>query len=87
MNYDDYEKEFIENEDSILSKAKAPSPKEKERLQLAAKQTLNKDKRINIRISSRDLGALQRKANRYGMPYQTLISSLLHRYVSGDLKE
>jgi len=48
---------------------------------------MNKDKRINIRISSRDLNSLQRKANRYGMPYQTLIASVLHRYVAGDLAE
>ena len=37
--------------------------------------------RINIRISSRDLVSLKRKANRAGMPYQTLISSVLHQYV------
>lgn len=36
---------------------------------------------------NRDLSSLQRRANRYGMPYQTLISSILHRYVSGDLTE
>ncbi len=86
MKLDEYEKELIENEERILSRAKAPADAEKERLRLAARNTLNKDKRINIRMSSRDLGALQRKATRYGMPYQTLISSILHRYVSGDLR-
>jgi predicted DNA binding CopG/RHH family protein len=87
MKYDDYEKDLLDREDEILSLAKTPTNKEKALLQEAARNTMNKDKRINIRISSRDLGSLQRRANRYGMPYQTLISSVLHRYISGDLKE
>lgn len=49
-----------------------------------AKAALKKDKRINIRISERDLELLQRKAIEEGIPYQTLISSLLHKYVSGS---
>ncbi len=87
MNYDEYEKDILAREDKLLDTAKAPSAKEGKLLQQAARNTLNKDKRINIRISSRDLGSLQRRANAYGMPYQTLISSILHRYVSGDLAE
>lgn len=85
MKLDKYEMELMENEDLILSQAKPPTQAEREFIELAARNTLNKDKRINIRISSRDLSSLQRKANRYGMPYQTLISSVLHRYVSGDM--
>jgi predicted DNA binding CopG/RHH family protein len=87
MKYDEYEKELIELEDKILGEARDPTETEKRFLQEAARNTLIKDKRINIRISSRDLGSLQRRANRFGMPYQTLISSILHRYVAGDLKE
>jgi predicted DNA binding CopG/RHH family protein len=49
--------------------------------------TFKKDKRINIRLSSRDLDALQRRALREGVPYQTLVSSVLHKYVSGGLRE
>ena len=74
-------------QDDILNAARAPSDREAAQLKEAAQQTYNKDKRINIRISSRDLSALQKKANRYCMPYQTLISSVLHRYVTGDLAE
>ena len=44
-----------------------------------------KDQRINIRLSSADLQALRVKALREGIPYQTLISSVLHKYVSGSL--
>ncbi|ROL57596.1 antitoxin [Bacteroidetes/Chlorobi group bacterium ChocPot_Mid] len=44
--------------------------------------SLKKDKRINIRISSRDLELLQIKALEEGLPYQTLISSVLHKYIN-----
>lgn len=87
MKYDEYEKELIELEDKMLGEARDPTETEKRLLQEAARNTLIKDKRINIRISSRDLSSLQRRANRYAMPYQTLISSILHRYVTGDLRE
>lgn len=49
--------------------------------------TLVKDKRINIRLSSRDLEDIQTRAAEEGMPYQTLIASVLHKYVSGRLIE
>ncbi|MBI5207881.1 MAG: antitoxin [Candidatus Firestonebacteria bacterium] len=52
-----------------------------------AKFTLQKNKRINIRISSRDLIHIQRKAVEEGLPYQTLVSSILHKYVNGNFIE
>ncbi len=52
-----------------------------------AKETMKKDKRINIRISQKDLESLQRKAVEEGIPYQTFISSILHKYNSGRLVE
>ena len=58
----------------------------KRQLEEAAHNFLQKDKRINIRISSRDLETLQKKAVKEGMPYQTLISSTLHKFVTGKLK-
>ena len=59
------------------------------RTQLAklAEETIRKDKRINIRLSKRDLEALQRRALEEGLPYQSLVSSVLHKYVSGGLKD
>ena len=60
---------------------------EKQELEDAARNTLQKDKRINIRISSRDLERIQMRAAREGVPYQTYISSSLHKLVSGRLKE
>jgi len=52
-----------------------------------AKNTMRKDKRVNIRISSRDLEQLQTLAMEDGIPYQTLMSSILHRFLTGKLAE
>ena len=54
-------------------------------LEQTAENTFKKDKRINIRISSRDLQAIQSRSLQEGMPYQTLIASIIHKYVSGSL--
>lgn len=60
---------------------------QKESYQAYARNTFRKDKRINIRISEKDMIALQKRAIREGIPYQTLISSVLHKYVKGALIE
>ncbi len=59
---------------------------EKRKLEEAARNTLQKNKRINIRLSSRDLETIKKKAAQEGIPYQTLISSTLHKFVTGKLK-
>lgn len=59
---------------------------EKLKLEETANNTLQKDKRINIRISSRDLEKIQARAAKEGMPYQTYIASTLHKVVAGRLK-
>jgi len=48
---------------------------------------MKKNRKINIRISENDLSAIQRRAAREGIPYQTLIGSVLHKYASGFLKD
>ena len=53
----------------------------------AARATAIKDRRVNIRLSSGDLSDIQAKALEEGMPYQTLIASVLHKYVTGRLTE
>ena len=60
---------------------------QKEQYRAYARATLRKDKRVNIRISEKDLLALQKRAVRQGIPYQTLISSVLHKYVNGEFTE
>ena len=86
MKLDEYEKELLELDETGKVQFNKVDPEERSALMAAARETLQKDKRINIRMSGRDLLSLKRKANRFGMPYQTLISSILHQYVSGDLK-
>lgn len=86
LNLDKYEKEILEayeNDEfeSILT------PKRKKELSQIAENTFKKDKRINIRLSGRDLSAIQRRALEEGMPYQTLVSSILHKYISGSLRD
>ena len=60
---------------------------ETHRLKEYARATFKKDARINIRISTKDLEAVQKKALEEGIPYQTLISSIIHKYISGRFVE
>jgi predicted DNA binding CopG/RHH family protein len=60
---------------------------ELDRLRASARATAIKDKRVNIRLSAVDLMSLQARALAEGLPYQTLIASVLHKYVSGRLAE
>ncbi len=67
-----------------------PSPNgqsEIARFAAMASASLAKDKRVNIRISSRDLDDIQAKAAEEAIPYQTLMASILHKYVTGRLVE
>jgi predicted DNA binding CopG/RHH family protein/uncharacterized DUF497 family protein len=65
----------------------AGGKRERTRYSRYAKATFRKDRRLNIRLSSKDLEAIQKRALAEGLPYQTLIASLLHKYVAGRLKE
>lgn len=60
---------------------------ELERFRAAARATAIKDRRVNIRLSSGDLQDIQTRALEEGIPYQTLIASILHKYVTGRLTE
>ena len=55
--------------------------------QMIARNTLKKDKRVNLRLSEKDLDAIKAYAVEEGLPYQTLISSVLHKFISGRLVE
>ena len=61
--------------------------REVKRYRESAQATLRKDKRVNIRMTERDLVHFQKKAMEEGLPYQTLISSVLHKYINGRLVE
>jgi predicted DNA binding CopG/RHH family protein len=60
-------------------------PADLDRYAAYAAGSLGKDKRVNIRISSLDLEGIQAQAAQEGLPYQTLMSSVLHKYVTGRL--
>ena len=83
---DDYELEVL----SAFEKGKLKSVATKSelaRFKAAARATAIKDRRVNIRLSSGDLSDIQVKALEEGVPYQTLIASVLHKYVTGRLAE
>lgn len=81
------EKEILDSYDRGEWNTVQHPEKEILKLQKYASNTLKKDKRINIRISSKDLDLVQVMAVQEGIPYQTLISSIIHKYVSGTLIE
>jgi len=84
---DNEEKDLLESYDRDEWKPIKNPKKEIKRLKEYARNTLQKDKRINIRMSSKDLDQVQVLAAQEGVPYQTLISSIIHKYVSGYLTE
>ncbi|TSA46531.1 MAG: antitoxin [Deltaproteobacteria bacterium] len=87
MILDDEEKDILESyERGEWVPVKNPK-KEIEKLKRYAKNTLQKDKRINIRMTSKDLDQVQVIATQECIPYQTLVSSIIHKYVSGYLIE
>ena len=82
-----YEDDILESYESGEWKSLANLDDEIARYASSAAATLTKDKRINIRLSSRDLEDIQMRAAEEGMPYQTLIASIVHKYASGRLIE
>lgn len=83
---DAYEKDLLNAYEEGKLKSIA-SKSELARFKAAARSTAVKDKRVNIRLSSGDLSDIQIKALEEGVPYQTLIASVLHKYVTGRLSE
>jgi predicted DNA binding CopG/RHH family protein len=81
------EKEIVRAYEKGRFKSVPHLKKEIGRYREYAKATFQKNKRINIRISERDLIHIQRKAIEEGLPYQTLVSSILHKYIRGMLVE
>jgi predicted DNA binding CopG/RHH family protein len=77
------EKELLNSFEKKEWKSVPNLSKRKTELKEYARETNRKNKRVNIRISERDLNELQRIAVREGLPYQTLIASILHKYVNG----
>lgn len=86
MKYDDEEKfilDALEKDDITLS---TPSKDELKDIKAVANRTFKKNQRVTIRLYDHDFTGIQKKALEMGMPYQTLISALIHRYIEGDIK-
>jgi len=87
IDFTEEEKAFLESYERDEWQSVKNTKSEISRYQQIAKGTFKKDSRINIRMSSKDIHAMQLKALEEGLPYQTLITSVLHKYVSGRLTE
>jgi predicted DNA binding CopG/RHH family protein len=85
--FDDDERELAKSFERGERRSVKNVKREVQKLRAAAKNTLKKDARINIRLSSKDLGDIQVIAVREGIPYQTLLSSVIHKYASGLFTE
>ena len=85
MKYDREEKDILDAYEIGSLKISTPSKKEIESIKAAAKNTFKKDKRITIRLYDHDYKGIQKKAMEMGIPYQTLISGIVHRYIEGEL--
>jgi len=87
MKLDKEERGILDAYDKGKLKLSSPSKKEKQKIRTMAEQTFRKDRRVTIRLYDHDLKGVQKKAMEKGMPYQTLISAMIHQYVEGDLVE
>lgn len=85
MKYDKEEQEILDAYEAGEIKLSMPSKKEIEAIKAAAESTFKKDKRVTIRLYDHDYKGIQKKALQMGVPYQTLISGIIHRYIEGDL--
>ena len=86
---DDEERDLIESVENRewIPLSEEEQRKSKAKAKMYAEATMKKDKRMNIRISERDLRDLKIKALEEGIPYQTLVSMVIHKYLSGKFKE
>ena len=87
VRLDKDEQELLESFDREEWKPVKGGETEIERYREYARATFKKDMRVNIRISRKDLEALQKRALEEGIPYQTLMASILHKYSGGRLVE
>lgn len=86
LNLDNEEKELLEEFEREEWESSKEFKKDKRRAEQLARQTLNKTKNINIRVSLHDLEKIKAKAVENGLPYQTLISTVIHHYVRDKIK-
>ena len=84
---DEEERDLVESMEKGEWQEAADAERFRKQAEAYADATIRKDRRMNIRISERDLRNLKRRALEEGIPYQTMVSMVLHKYVSGQLVE
>ena len=85
---DSEEKKLVESIKRLdVGKLKRPSKKLQGQLRKAARVYVEKESKMNIRIAPGELAQIKAKAEREGLKYQTLVKSVLHKYVTGQLVE
>lgn len=84
---DNYEKKLLKDYDTRKIKSNPNLQREIKRLQAYARATLDKNKNVNLRISEKDLLKIKARAAEKGIPYQTLLASLIHQYSSGQIRD
>jgi predicted DNA binding CopG/RHH family protein len=87
MKVDKEEKKFIDSLEKGEWKSVANLQREIEKSKKIAQATHRKDQRMNLRISKKDLRALKIKAIEEGIPYQTLVARIIHKYLAGSFIE
>jgi predicted DNA binding CopG/RHH family protein len=87
IKFDEYEQDILDSYEKGEWVSTAPTKADLSKFKAAASATFIKDRRINIRISTPDLMDIQARALEEGIPYQTFIASVLHKYASGRLAE
>lgn len=87
MKLDKEEKELLKSYENGEWKSIKDFENKKAEYQRYARNTAIKNRRINIRLSEKDLSNLKAKSLEQGMPYQTLVASIIHKYISGKFKE
>lgn len=82
---DDEEKDLLESYERGEWKTVGNLEEEKAKAKAASVNYLRKNARVNIRISSSDLKSIKQKAAFEGLPYQTLLASIIHKFAAGHL--
>lgn len=85
MKLDQEEQDILDAYEAGVLQLRQPSAEEIAAFKAAADKTFKKDRRITIRLYEHDYQGIQKKALQMGIPYQTLISGIIHRYIEGDL--
>jgi len=85
MGFDKEESEILGALEKDALVLESPSEAELKSIKATAENTFRKDRRVTLRLYEHDYRGIQKKALELGIPYQTLISGLIHQYVEGDL--